>query len=77
MKRESSILVGATLGIVGVLIGGFLAFYAIASSTAPGQELGLVGAALGIGCGLVCAAIGVGANFLSRSRGQHGDGVRA
>ena len=68
MRGHTSILIGSGLAILGVAFGGVSAFIAFAAAVPPGEELGLAGAAGGIGCGLACAAIGVIANRVSRSR---------
>jgi hypothetical protein len=66
MKRSMPILVGSLLAILAVVFGGVEAFLAIAATVQPGLELGLAGAALGVGCGLACATIGVCANRATR-----------
>lgn len=58
MNRNALAVVGAMLGIAAVLVGFYVAFFAAATRIPPGKVLGLVGAALAVGCYLACATIG-------------------
>jgi hypothetical protein len=62
--NRPAVLLAATLGMVGLLAGAVLAFGCATSSIPPGRELGLIGAAIGIGVGLLGAGIGL---FVGRS----------
>src|SRR5882672_3255583 len=66
MNRNILASLGAVLGIAAVLFGTYLAFFALAARIPPGQVLGMIGAALGIGGALACAGIGFVANKWAR-----------
>ena len=57
MNRNLIATLGAAVGIAAMLAGFYFAFFAAAARIPPGRELGLVGAALGIGAGLACVGV--------------------
>jgi hypothetical protein len=57
VKRNTLAVLGATAGIAAMLAGFYFGFFAAASRIPPGPVLGLIGAALGVGCVLGCAGV--------------------
>ena len=73
MSRTSVAIIVSVLAIVIILAGTYGAFFALAAHISPGRTLGMMGAALMMGCGLACAGVGYAANKWVR---RHSDRTR-
>jgi hypothetical protein len=70
LNRNLIAALGAAAGMSAVFATFYFTFFAAAARIPPGRELGLIGAALGIGSGLACALIGYAAHRWARRQGQ-------